>query len=164
MERTTPRAVKVSRKFTEAGWDVTVSWEVVGQVPASDGPTEITMKMSDDATGAQRRKGWTTGLARRIERRIAMLSLPEGIKRISERNVRQMLQDGVAKMPASPKDDPDTYYPALLDLLETLESAGLHTRPIDLLAEVMGVPAGTVKSRIYSARLHRNALTHEEEA
>ncbi|MFR9777301.1 hypothetical protein ACL02O_14745 [Micromonospora sp. MS34] len=158
----TTRAVKASRKFTESGWDVAVSWEVIGDRPASDGPTEVTMKLSPDATDAQRRKGWTTGVARRIERRIAMLALPEGVQRISERNVRQMLQDGVAKMPASPKDDPDTYYAALLDLLQKLESAGLHVRPIDLLAEVMGVPVGTVKSRIYSAKLHRNALTHEE--
>ena len=142
---------------TDAGWVVKARWfGNVGEVP-SEGPREVLLSLSDDATPEVRQRGLNSGVMRRLEALISQMTatIHEKPSVSSASDVaRSYVAERVAGMPPGPRDDPDAYYAGLLEVFQGLIDMG-HPQPVNLLSSVMGVPKDTLKTRLRTARLQR---------
>lgn len=130
------------------------SWVGTADEPWSQGPLEIRIKPSPDSSEDVRRRGVTTGVMRRMERQLGGLverlhERPSGAT--YERMARQYVTSRLSELPASPRPDAESFYSGLLALHEDIRRKG-YPKPIKLLADVAGVPEGTVKTRLAVAK------------
>ncbi|GIG92373.1 hypothetical protein [Plantactinospora endophytica] len=147
-------AGRVTKTKTEAGWIVTATWETKDGKPLSEGPAEVSVSLAVDADPKVKVRGYTTGVARRVERLISemqaeVVGQPETahLSGISARALR----GAVARMPDSPRKGADEYYRGLLALFDMLDAAG-HPAPINVLSDRLGVPKQTIKTQLATAR------------
>lgn len=144
----------IERTRTEAEWVITARWYVDEDGPTSQGPAEVLLRLAEDASPKARVRGMTSGIMRRIEERLTELRedvtgrLPEA--RLSGVEARA-LSELLASMPASPREDPDTYYRALLSAFDLLTKSGA-SEPLNVLADRLSVPKNTVKTQLQTAR------------
>jgi hypothetical protein len=154
---------QVTSRRSEAGWEVEARWWGAPGEPPTDGPLEVLVRLAPDHTPAQRQKGVTSGVLRRLERHVTAMTDQARVDRDhpSVGPYDRMARDHVARLaatlPAGPHgDDAATYYAGLLAIMEELTERG-HPTPIALLASVLEVPKGTVKTRLNTARQRRAA-------
>ncbi|MFI7661789.1 hypothetical protein ACIBTW_23185 [Micromonospora parva] len=147
-------AKKVTKARTEAGWTVTATWEIGEDGPMSTGPSSVSVALASDADPKVKVRGYTTGVARRVERLISdmqteVVGEPKApyLSGISERALRNV----IAHMPDGPRKGADEYYRGLLALFDMLDGAG-HPAPINAISDRLGVPKQTVKTQLAAAR------------
>ncbi|MFI7305525.1 hypothetical protein ACIBM8_20120 [Micromonospora aurantiaca] len=144
----------IERSRTEAGWSVTARWLLDGGQPISQGPSEVLLRLTEDADMRTRVRGMTSGIMRRIERHI--LEMQQEVRgeqqppRLSGISARA-LEGTLKSMPASPREDPGAYYAGLLATFKRLEDAGIG-EPINWLAERLKLPKNTVRTQLATAR------------
>jgi hypothetical protein len=150
----TTKTVTKTKTRTDAGWTVTASWEIGEDGPLSVGPSSVAVTLAPDVDPQTKRRGYTTGVARKVERMIAEMQVevvgqPKTVRLsgISERALREAID----RLPESPRKDPDAYYTGLLRIFDMLAAAG-YPAPLNMLAERLGVPKNTVKTRLANAR------------
>lgn len=122
---------------------VTARW---GQ--QSDGPAEVSIRFAESASAKVARRGVTTGVMRRVEWMLADMAAelePQPTPEVDR--VLEMAR----VLPRSPRRDAASYYGGLLEMFSVLDGAG-HSSPINVLAEALGLPKGTVKTQLAAAR------------
>lgn len=147
----------IGMEGTDAGWVVQARWfGNVGDVP-SEGPREVLLRLSDDASPEVRQRGLNSGVMRRLERLVGQMTATihekPSVSSVSD-VARAYVAEQVAGMPPGPRDDPDAYYAGLLKVFQGLIDMG-YPQPVNLLSSVMGVPKDTLKTRLRKARLQR---------
>jgi hypothetical protein len=107
------------------------------------------------------KRGVTSGAMRRMERLLGELaadvtSRPQGRQDAEQGpTYEEVLTARVAELPeGGPRSAPGDYYGALLALFD--EVAVTDPQPVNTLAAVMGVPRGTLNTRLATARRLRN--------
>lgn len=150
----------VSARADEAGWQIEARWWGYADDPPGPlaGPREVVIRAT---TPDVLKRGVTSGVMRRMERLLGELVADWSGKPPGERGAdrgptyEEVLAARVAALPeGGPRSAAGDYYGALLDLFE--EVAVTDPKPIDTLARVMGVPRGTVNTRLATARRLRN--------
>jgi hypothetical protein len=121
------------------------------------------VRLARDHTPAQRQKGVTSGVMRRLERHVAAMGEQVRTERehpsvgAYERMARDHVQRLARDLPPGPHgEDAETYYAGLLAIMEDLVERG-HPAPVTLLAAVLDLPKGTVKTQLSTARQRRSA-------
>lgn len=154
-------AKRITKTKTEAGWTVTATWEIGEDGPISTGPSSVSVTLAPDADPKVKVRGYTTGVARRVERLISdmqteVIGKPEAahLSGISARALR----NAIAEMPDSPRKGPDAYYRGLLRLFDMLDASG-HPAPINVLSDRLGVPKQTIKTQLATARQRYRSTT-----
>ncbi|MFI5849368.1 hypothetical protein ACIA8B_14865 [Micromonospora chalcea] len=152
---------QVTKTKTEAGWTVSATWEIGEDGPTSTGPLSVSVALVPDADPKVKVRGYTTGVARRVERLVSdmqteVVGKPEAahFSGISERALR----NAIAHMPDGPRKGADEYYRGLLALFDMLDAAG-HPAPINAIADRLGVPKQTVKTQLATARQRYRSTT-----
>ncbi|RZU77620.1 hypothetical protein EV384_6352 [Micromonospora kangleipakensis] len=148
-------AIETTRE--DAGWIITGRWWGEAGEPASDGPREVVIRLSDDAPRDVRQRGVNSGVMRRLERHLS--DMGDEIREVSgatafATKVLQHVEERVARLPDSPRKAGDVYYRELLDLFEEVIQMG-YPEPLNILAKVMGIPKDTLKTRLRVARQRR---------
>jgi hypothetical protein len=147
----------IESQRTDAGWLVKARWwGSVGEIP-SEGPREVILRLTDEASPEVKQRGLNSGVMRRLERLVSdMTAEIQGSPQVSGVSdvARTFVIEKVAKLPGGPRDDPDAYYTGLLEIFQGLVDMG-HPQPMNLLASVMEIPKDTLKTRLRKARLQR---------
>jgi hypothetical protein len=142
----------------DTGWIITGRWWGQAGEPASDGPREVVIRLSDDASPEVRQRGASSGVMRRMERHLAdMAAEIHEMPSVGAFDVmvRTYLEQRVAQLPESPRKGGNAYYMGLLDIFEDLTGRG-HREPLNALASVMEIPKDTLKTRLRIARQKRD--------
>lgn len=138
----------------ESGWVIEGRWWGQQNEPASEGPREVVIRLSDDASAEVRQRGMNSGVLRRLEQHLrdmtAEMNQQPGLKSFSD-VVRSHVRERVAQLPDSPRTGGSAYYTGLLQLFEEVTGMG-YAEPLNLIAEVMSVPKDTLKTRLRTAR------------
>jgi hypothetical protein len=153
----------ISTTAEEAGWQIEARWWGFADDPPGPlaGPREVVIRAT---TPDGLRRGVTSGVMRRMERLLGELttdvtSHPRGGRDADQGpTYEEILAARVAALPeGGPRSAPGDYYGALLDLFE--EVAVTDPQPVNTLAAVMGVPRGTLNTRLATARRLRSRET-----
>lgn len=150
----------ISTAAEESGWQIEARWWGYADDPARPkaGPREVVIRAANDDV---LRRGVTSGVLRRMESLLGEL-----VKDVTARpgsggtgdegpTYESVLAARVAALPeGGPRSTAGDYYGALLDLFE--EVAATDPQPVNTLAAVMGVPRGTLNTRLATARRLRN--------
>ncbi|MGC9670891.1 hypothetical protein ACNTMW_30635 [Planosporangium sp. 12N6] len=141
----------------DAGLEIVGRWSGRTGEPASDGPRELVIRLTDGAAPGARQRGVTSGVLRRVERHLGDMEA-EAHRMPSvggfQVMVRRYLEGRLATLPENPRQGGDAYYSGLLDIFEDLVGRG-HPEPVNALASAMGVPKDTLKTRLRVARQRR---------
>src|SRR4051794_22073550 len=126
----------------DSGWTITGRWWGQAGEPASDGPREVVIRLSDDASPEVRQRGVSSGVMRRMERHLTDMAAE--VHRTPSVGafdvmVREYLVRRLAQLPQSPRQGGDAYYTGLLDIFEDVTGRG-HREPLNVLASVMDIP------------------------
>ena len=142
----------------DSGWEVRARWWGYHDDARGGfvGPREVLIRATDQLPPDVRRRGVTSGVMRRMEQVLGELIEQFAGAPDSERGTdefRLAIAADVHKMPASPRESPDIYYRELLRIFEVVDA--VSTEPVTELAEIMGVPKQTLKTRLRVARQRR---------
>jgi len=155
----------VSSHRSEVGWEVEARWHGGPGEPPTDGPLEVVIRLAPGHTPAQRQKGVTSGVLRRMERHVGAMSAQLRADRdhpgvgAYERMARDYVTRLARDLPPGPHGaDAESYYSGLLALMDDLTERG-HPTPVALLASVLDLPKGTVKTQLSTARQRRSSGT-----
>jgi hypothetical protein len=150
----------ISNMAEEAGWQIEARWWGYADDPPAPlaGPREVVIRAT---TPDVLKRGVTSGVMRRMERLLGELaadvtSRPQGRQDAEQGpTYEEVLAARVAELPeGGPRSAPGDYYGALLALFD--EVAVTDPQPVNTLAAVMGVPRGTLNTRLATARRLRN--------
>ncbi|MFE9206214.1 hypothetical protein [Micromonospora sp. NPDC007230] len=144
----------IERNRAEAGWVITARWHLDEGQPISQGPSEVLLRLADDADPRTRVRGMTSGIMRRIERHL--VEMQEEVRGKQQAHhlsgiSARALKETLSAMPESPREQPDAYYGGLLATFKRLEEAGVG-EPINWLAERLKLPKNTVRTQLATAR------------
>lgn len=128
----------------EGGYEMKVRWS-----GRDDSLHAVGLVLIRPIGGKAKHRGVTSGVLRRFEEHLSQM--------IHEREIEADQNSAVADYSAmaeqvaalNPNDDED-YYPQLLELYKAVRLQ--RSKPINVLAELLGVPRGTVSSRLYTAK------------
>lgn len=130
----------------EGGWTIEPQWS---RETYSEGPVLVTLRLAPDASEGERQRGLTTGMMRRLERHLTTLvELYADLGDWDSDN--DELRSGVAELVGHGPRDRETYYEELLKLYVILKRRG--RQPINVLATHLGIPKGTVVTRLNVAK------------
>jgi hypothetical protein len=153
----------MSTKADEAGWEIEARWWGYTDDPPGPlaGPREVVVRAT---TSDGLRRGVTSGVMRRMERLLGELvaevaGQPQSLRPGDQGpTYEEVLAARVAALPeGGPRSTAGDYYGALLDLFEEVAVTDPH--PVNTLAAVMGLPRGTLNTRLATARRLRNRET-----
>jgi hypothetical protein len=139
----------------ESGWELRVRWWSYDDEAKAGfaGPREVVIRATEQLPLDVRRRGVTSGVMRRMERVLAEMveqfaGRPDAERATNE--FRAVIAADVQKMPNNPRQSPDDYYRELLRIFDIVDA--VSTEPVTELAEIMGVPKQTLKTRLRVAR------------
>ncbi|MGC4758827.1 hypothetical protein [Micromonospora trifolii] len=151
-------AIEAARE--DSGWIIEGRWWGQPNETASDGPREVVIRLSDDASPDVRQRGINSGVLRRLEQHLrdmtAQMNEEHGMKTFSE-VVRAHVKERVSQLPEGPRQGGSVYYTGLLQLFEEVTGMG-YPEPLNLIAEVMGIPKDTLKTRLRAARQRQGSI------
>ena len=142
----------------DAGWELETRWWAYADEGAAGfaGPREVVIRATNQLPPDVLRRGVTSGVMRRMERLLGEIVEQIAIRPEAEsadRMFRATIAASAEKMPKSPRESPEEYYRQLLHLFEIVDA--VSTEPVTELAEIMGVPKQTLKTRLRVARQRR---------
>ncbi|MEV2238782.1 hypothetical protein [Micromonospora sp. NPDC049891] len=138
------------------GWKITAWWQLTddGRI-TSRHPAELVISLEDGASPATRARGISTAVMRQAESLVTAMSEQAAaqVKGVADpdEQARALALQLAAKMPPSPRVDSDRYYDGLVDAMDQLTAAGSE-RPVQVLAEALGISPHTVKTQLSTAR------------
>lgn len=143
---------------SEAGWQIAARWYGYDDDPPGDvpGPREVLIRPDDDIRPEILHRGVTTGVMRRLERHLGDMAREFASKRLrdADRQYEREVAEALAELPSGPQAAKDEYYEALLHVFDMFSET--YREPINALAQLMGVPRGTLNNRLVTARRLRN--------